>query len=67
MLNLSQVIKQSENSEAEQNSEVLGTVANYITELATFVNNSMVIIDKTVSNKKFSTLPTIPLEMSSGC
>ena len=56
MLNLSQVIKQSENSEAEQNSEVLGTVANYITELATFVNNSMVIIDKTVSNKKFSTL-----------
>lgn len=46
---LAQVIEQSERSVVEQNSEVLDTVANYITELAKFVNNSMVIINNTVS------------------
>ena len=46
---LSQVIEQSENSIVEQNSQVLSTVASYVTELATFVNNSMVEINVTVS------------------
>lgn len=45
---LSQVIEQSENSIVEQNSQVLNTVASYITELATFVNNSMTEINETV-------------------
>ena len=46
---LSQIIEQSENSIVEQNSQVLNTVANYITELAMFVNSSMVEINITVS------------------
>ena len=46
---LSQVIQQSENSIVEQNSQVLSTVASYITELAMFVNDSMVEINITVS------------------
>ena len=45
----SQVIELSENNIVEQTSEVLNTVANYITELATFVNSSMVVINETVS------------------
>ena len=47
---LSQVIEQSENSEAEQNNQVLDTVANYFMELATFVNDSNVNISATVSH-----------------
>ena len=46
---LSQIIEQSENSIVEQNSQVLNTVASYITELAMFVNSSMVEINITVS------------------
>ena len=49
---LSQVIETSENSQADQNSEVLSTVANYFTEVATFVNSSMVTINNTVSYGK---------------
>ena len=45
---LSQVVEQSEDSIVEQNSQVLSTVASYITELATFVNTSMVDINVTV-------------------
>lgn len=45
---LSQVVEQSEGSIVEQNSQVLSTVANYVTELATFVNSSMVEINITV-------------------
>ena len=46
---LSQIIEQSESSIVEQNSEVLNTVSNYITELAMFVNSSMIVINETVS------------------
>ena len=48
MAMLSQVIEQSENSIVEQNSQVLNTVASYITGLAIFVNDSMVEINQTV-------------------
>ena len=54
---LSQVIEPSENSEADQNSEVLGTVADYFMGLATFVNDSNVNITATVSHN-------FPLSMS---
>lgn len=47
---LSQVVKMTENT-TEQNSEVLGTVANYFNQLATFVNESNVTINTTVSHK----------------
>lgn len=46
---LSQVVEQSENREDEQNNEVLGTVAVYLGEVASFVNNSMVVINNSVS------------------
>ena len=45
---LSQVIEQSENNIVEQNTQVLNTVSSYITELAMFVNESMVEINQTV-------------------
>ena len=54
---LSQVIEQSENSIVEQNSQVLSTVANYVTELAMFVNDSMVVINETVNQNIY--LPII--------
>ena len=47
---LSQVIEQSENSTVEQNSEVLGAVANYFMNVATFVSDSNVTINITVSH-----------------
>ena len=64
---LSQVIEQSENSIVEQNSQVLSTVANYVTELAMFVNDSMVVINETVSQNIY--LPIIMYEISNslGC
>ena len=46
---LSTIIEQSESSTTEQNSEVLDTVANYTAELASFVDDSNVIINNTVS------------------
>ena len=46
---LSQVVEQSQIREDEQTSEVLGTIAGYFTELATFVNNSMLNINSSVS------------------
>ena len=46
---LSTIIGQSESSTTEQNSEVLDTVANYTAELASFVDDSNVIINNTVS------------------
>ena len=45
-----QIIEQSENSTVDQNSEVLGTVADYSTELAMFVGDSNVVINDTVSH-----------------
>ena len=48
---LSQAIKLSENNAVEQNSEVLGKVAFYSSELATFLSKSdIVIINTTVSH-----------------
>ena len=46
---LSQVIEDTENAEVEQNSGVLGSVANYFGELAVFVNTSNITINVTVS------------------
>ena len=46
---LAQIINQTERSEDEQSSVVLDTVANYLTELASFVNNSNVTINSSVS------------------
>ena len=46
---LSQIIKQSENSIIEQNNEVQSRVALYLSQLATFVRQSSVIIVNTVS------------------
>ena len=46
---LAQIINQTESSEVEQSSVVLDTVANYLTELANFVNNSNVTINSSVS------------------
>ena len=45
---LSQVIQMSENSQVDQNTAVLGTTAEYISELATFLNDSMVNISDNV-------------------
>ena len=49
-----QIIVQSENNTVEQNSAVLDAVADYSTDLATFVATSNVVINDTVSryNKK---------------
>ena len=49
MSNLSSIIELSESNTNEQNSEVLSTVANYTTKLATFVGDSNVIINDIVS------------------
>ena len=46
---LAQIINQTERSEDEQSSVVLDTVANYLTELIKFVNNSNVTINLSVS------------------
>ena len=47
---LVQVIEQTENNKDEQDSEGLSTVAGYLTELATFTNDSNLIINTTVSD-----------------
>lgn len=49
---LAQVIEQTVNSAVEQNNEVLSTVADYSTELATFVGDTNVNINRTVSQCK---------------
>ena len=49
MSNLSTIIELSETNANEQNGRVLDTVANYTTKLASFVDDSNVIINDTVS------------------
>ena len=49
MSNLSTIIELSETNTNEQNGQVLDTVANYATKLASFVDDSNVIINDTVS------------------
>lgn len=46
---LAQVIEGSVRNENEQNSEVLDTTANYLTDIATFLNSSNETISSTVS------------------
>ena len=46
---LAQVVEQTEGNEVEQNGAVLRTVADYLTDVATFVNNTNVTINATVS------------------
>ena len=46
---LAQAVKQTEANEVEQNDAVLNTVADYLMEVATFLNNSNITIDSTVS------------------
>lgn len=48
---LAQVIEGSARNENEQDSAVLGTTANYLTDLATFLNNSNETISSMVNNK----------------
>ena len=52
MSTLAQIIVQSENNTVEQNSAVLDAVADYSTDLATFVASSSVVINDTVSKKR---------------
>ena len=49
MSTLAQIIGQSENNTVEQSSAVLDAVADYSTDLASFVANSNVMINDTVS------------------
>lgn len=49
MSSLSSIVELSESNTNEQNSDVLNIVANYTAELATFVDNSNIIINDTVS------------------
>ena len=46
---LANIVGGTENSTANQNDQVLKQVADYFSTLATFVNDSNVNIDKTVS------------------
>ena len=46
---LSQTVAVTENNTNEQTGEVLGKVANYLDDLADFVNGPQVIIDRNVS------------------
>lgn len=46
---LADIVGGTENSTANQNDQVLKQVADYFSVLATFVNDSNVIINKTVS------------------
>ena len=48
---LADIIGGTENSTANQNSQVLKQVADYFSTLATFVNDSNVTINKTVSHQ----------------
>ena len=47
--NLTSIVAQSENNQAEQTSENLDTVANYFNNLERFVTSSNVKIDSNVS------------------
>ena len=49
MSNLSTIIELSETNANEQNGQVLDTVANFTSKLASFVDDSNVIINGTVS------------------
>ena len=49
---LAQVIEGSVRNENEQDSTVLGTTANYLMDLATFLNNSNETISIMVNTKK---------------
>ena len=42
-------MEQTEGNEVEQNGAVLRTVADYLTDVATFVNNTNITIDSAVS------------------
>lgn len=44
-----QAVEQTEAREVEQNRAVLATVANYLTDIATFVADSNITINSTVS------------------
>ena len=46
---LAQVIEQTGNNEGEQNGAVLGITANYLMDLATFLNDSNLTISSNVS------------------
>lgn len=46
---LAQAVEQTEGNEVEQNGAVLRTVADYLTDVATFVNNTNITIDSAVS------------------
>ena len=50
MASLAQVVEQTEAREVEQNGAVLSTVADYLTEVATFVNNTNATINSMVSH-----------------
>lgn len=54
MSTLAQIIGQSENNTVEQSSTVLDAVADYSTDLATFVASSDIVINDTVSEKSKS-------------
>ena len=47
---LSQILKITESITNEQTDEVLGSVANYLDDVADFVNISQVVIDTAVSD-----------------
>ena len=46
---LTQIVQQTEGRQDEQNNMVLGTVANYLTDLAAYINNTNVTISSVVS------------------
>ena len=46
---LSQIVRNTENNTGQQTSEVLSQVVSYLEDLASFVNESNVIINITVS------------------
>ena len=50
MAMLSQILKVTESITNEQTDEVLGSVANYLEDVANFVNISQVVIDTAVSD-----------------
>lgn len=50
MASLAQSVERTEGQEVEQNGAVLSTVADYLTDVATFVNNPNVTINSTVSS-----------------
>ena len=49
---LAQIVEQIERNEVQQNGIVLDSIANNLVEFTTFLNDSNVIINSTVSKKK---------------